>query len=270
MFVGEVVVVNRRASALSSVCSPFPVFAASLCVISGVFALIPAPTWGQIADSGAAPARKATKKPISGPVVVAASKSSAVAPPIKIAAKSPAKSLPPKKSVAVAVSSAPELPCGFAIAPPRVGQVTAKIAEAGTFGAATGSGPLSTEEGAGKLGGVAAEVRNVGVSAVIADADKQELASQTLRPQISAQVISKPDFVLPKTLRTKTVDRKIRVRVHVKADGSHTERLITGSGDADLDAALLENLRQWRWEPARQDDLPAASTLQMTLPIKAN
>jgi len=144
-------------------------------------------------------------------------------------------------------------PSGFVSTPLRVGQVATHIMESGDTEAADSS--LNAQTSSTPL-------------PIVSNSDELSLANSIIRPQIAAQPKYKPEFELPRSLRSQELDTRVTIRVRVEADGSHVETLLTGSGIAELDAYVLLHLKRWRWEPAQQDGKPAASFFRMTLPIK--
>ena len=71
--------------------------------------------------------------------------------------------------------------------------------------------------------------------------------------QQSAKAIVKPGFVMPEALVSKKIAGQVQARVTIKADGSHTVSLSKTCGNSELDEAVLDYLRTWKWEAAKQD-----------------
>lgn len=55
------------------------------------------------------------------------------------------------------------------------------------------------------------------------------------------------------------VTNSVEVTVDIAADGSHVERIVRSSGSADVDARVLEAMKQWKWDPAANEGTPIAS-----------
>lgn len=75
--------------------------------------------------------------------------------------------------------------------------------------------------------------------------------------RFDAAYLKNPPPVYPTLSRRLGEAGKVVVRVHVDASGRATELLIkTSSRFSRLDDAAREAIRQWRFEPARQGDVP--------------
>ncbi len=85
-----------------------------------------------------------------------------------------------------------------------------------------------------------------------------------------AQAKSQPEPELSSDQKRRKFKGRILVQVTVDADGSHTESLIQGSGDNDIDNAVLRALRRWKWEPAYRDGEKVRSTKKFEYTIKVN
>jgi protein TonB len=84
---------------------------------------------------------------------------------------------------------------------------------------------------------------------------------------MSARAIYKPMPEIPESLRHRTVDVVAVARFRVTADGRAQVELTEPTNDPDLNRALLETLRRWRFFPAMQAGKPAASTIDIRIPI---
>jgi protein TonB len=56
------------------------------------------------------------------------------------------------------------------------------------------------------------------------------------------------------------VTNSVDVTVDVAADGSHTERIVRGSGSQDVDARVMDALKRWKWDPAAENGQAIASS----------
>lgn len=84
---------------------------------------------------------------------------------------------------------------------------------------------------------------------------------------MSARAIYQPMPEIPDSLRHRTVDLVAVARFRVTADGSARVELTQPTGDPDLNRALLETLKRWRFFPAMQGGKPILSTIDIRIPI---
>jgi protein TonB len=84
---------------------------------------------------------------------------------------------------------------------------------------------------------------------------------------MSARVIYKPMPEIPEALRHRTMDLVAVARFRVAAGGSAEVELTEPTGDPDLNRALIETLKRWRFFPAMQAGKPVASTIEIRIPI---
>jgi len=78
--------------------------------------------------------------------------------------------------------------------------------------------------------------------------------------RFDAAYLQNPRPIYPALSRRLGEEGKVVVRVHVDAAGLATEVLVkTSSRFTRLDNAALEAIRQWRFVPARQGDVPTAA-----------
>ena len=84
---------------------------------------------------------------------------------------------------------------------------------------------------------------------------------------MSARAIYRPLPAIPESLRNRTVDLVAVARFRVTAAGSAEVELTQPTTDPDLNRALLETLRRWRFFPAIQAGKPVASTVDIRIPI---
>ena len=56
-------------------------------------------------------------------------------------------------------------------------------------------------------------------------------------------------------------------RFQVAEDGSAKVQLVEPTSDPDLNRALLDTLRRWRFFPAMQDGKPVASSVDIRIPV---
>ena len=84
---------------------------------------------------------------------------------------------------------------------------------------------------------------------------------------MSARAIYKPMPEIPEALRHRTVDLVAVARFRVTADGSAQVELTEPTSNPDLNGALLEALKRWRFFPAMQAGKPIVSTIDIRIPI---
>ena len=84
---------------------------------------------------------------------------------------------------------------------------------------------------------------------------------------MGARAIFKPLPELPDALRHRNIEVVAVARFRVDATGSAQVELIEPTSDPDLNRALVESLRRWRFFPAMQDGKPVASNVDIRIPI---
>jgi protein TonB len=85
--------------------------------------------------------------------------------------------------------------------------------------------------------------------------------------RMSARAIYQPMPELPEALRRRTMELVAVARFRVEASGRAQVELIEPTPDPDLNRALLESLRRWRFFPATQAGRPVASTIDIRIPV---
>ncbi|MFM7322454.1 MAG: TonB family protein, partial [Armatimonadota bacterium] len=83
-----------------------------------------------------------------------------------------------------------------------------------------------------------------------------------------ASPIARRDVELSSELKRRRFSARVLIQVNVDADGRHTESLLQGSGDSDVDTAVLRALAGWKWEPAYRDGIKVRSTRKFEYRIK--
>jgi protein TonB len=84
---------------------------------------------------------------------------------------------------------------------------------------------------------------------------------------MGARAIYQPLPEIPEALRHQNIQVVAVARFRVAATGSAQVDLVEPTGDPDLNRALLESLKRWRFFPAMQDGRPVASTIDIRIPI---
>ncbi len=84
---------------------------------------------------------------------------------------------------------------------------------------------------------------------------------------MGARAIYKPLPEIPEALRHQNIEMIAVARFQVAADGNAQVALIEPTSDPDLNRALLDSLKRWRFFPGMQDGKPVASTVEIRIPI---
>ena len=85
--------------------------------------------------------------------------------------------------------------------------------------------------------------------------------------QMGARALYKPLPEIPDALRRRSIDTVALARFRVGADGSAQVELIEPTSDPDLNLALLDSLKRWRFFPAMQNGKPVASSIDIRIPV---
>ena len=85
--------------------------------------------------------------------------------------------------------------------------------------------------------------------------------------QMGARALYKPLPEIPEALRRHTIDVVALARFKVAADGSARVELIEPTSDPELNRALLDSLKRWRFFPAMQNGKPVASSVDIRIPV---
>jgi periplasmic protein TonB len=84
---------------------------------------------------------------------------------------------------------------------------------------------------------------------------------------MGARAILKPMPAIPDVLRRRALDLVAVARFRVAADGSTQVELIEPTPDPELNRALMDALRRWKFFPAISNGKPVASTVDIRIPI---
>jgi protein TonB len=84
---------------------------------------------------------------------------------------------------------------------------------------------------------------------------------------MGARAIYKPLPEIPEPLRQRNIEMVAVARFQVAADGAAQVALIEPTSDPDLNRALLDSLKRWRFFPSMQDGKPVPSTVEIRIPI---
>ena len=84
---------------------------------------------------------------------------------------------------------------------------------------------------------------------------------------MGARALYKPMPEIPDALRRRNLEMVAVARFSVAADGSAQVALIEPTSDPDLNRALLDSLKRWRFFPAMQNGKPVASSIDIRIPV---
>ena len=153
--------------------------------------------------------------------------------------------------------------------PSRGGTVGARAAQAGSVNAAAGGGAKAVDNVSEKTTAVAAKTVERKVVNLDPDLGQSELdLPGKVNNQVAAKPVSRGSFDLTDNLRSMPFKGSVTIRVTVDANGSHTEEVTDGSGNASMDQAALAYMKRWRWEAAKQDGKTVRSVTTVKLPIE--
>jgi protein TonB len=85
--------------------------------------------------------------------------------------------------------------------------------------------------------------------------------------RMGARAIYKPLPEIPEALRHRNIDVVAIARFQVAANGAAQVELVEPTSDPDLNRALLDSLKRWRFFPGMEDGKPVASTVDIRIPI---
>ena len=84
---------------------------------------------------------------------------------------------------------------------------------------------------------------------------------------MGARALYQPLPEIPEGLRHQKIDVVAVARFRVAANGSAEVELIEPTRDPDLNRALLDSLRRWRFFPGMEEGKPVTSTIDIRIPI---
>ena len=86
--------------------------------------------------------------------------------------------------------------------------------------------------------------------------------------RVGARAIFQPLPQLPDDLRRQALDLVAVARFRVEPNGAATVELVQPTSNLELNRALLETLKRWRFFPAMQDGKAVASTIDIRIPVR--
>lgn len=120
-------------------------------------------------------------------------------------------------------------------------------------GVALSAEPIRARGGMGRLAGTAGD-----------DVGSAARRSRNARPTFE------PALSLTDELKQRKLNAEITANIEVDVDGSHSEEILTGSGDDEVDALILKTMKEWKWSPAIVDGSPKKQKFryQFTINVK--
>jgi len=85
--------------------------------------------------------------------------------------------------------------------------------------------------------------------------------------RVGARAIFQPLPQLPDDLRREALDLVAVARFRVEPNGAATVELVQPTSNLELNRALLETLKRWRFFPAMHDGKAVASTIDIRIPV---
>jgi TonB family protein len=169
------------------------------------------------------------------------------------------------------------------------------LATASTRAAGGGSGPVGAGSGSARLGGgsgggnvrATASTNDARITAnpdkVTSDSERKPITVNTTNIAKSqgaggsaatrnedARATFKPDVELSTDLKRRQFKARVLVEVEVSASGDSTTTLIGGSGDSEVDKAVLSTLRRWKWVPGYRDGKEVTTKQKFEYIIRIN
>jgi protein TonB len=77
--------------------------------------------------------------------------------------------------------------------------------------------------------------------------------------------IFNPMPLIPTDMRAHTYNTSVRVEFFVNKDASFTSRLLSSTGYDELDRAVINTLKKWKFSPATMDGQPVHGTLKLRI-----
>jgi periplasmic protein TonB len=84
---------------------------------------------------------------------------------------------------------------------------------------------------------------------------------------MGARAIYQPLPEIPEALRRRNIEMVAIARFRVAENGAARVELLQPTSEPELNRALLDALRRWRFFPAMQEGKPVASTVDIRVPI---
>ncbi|HMB33575.1 MAG TPA: energy transducer TonB [Methylomirabilota bacterium] len=84
---------------------------------------------------------------------------------------------------------------------------------------------------------------------------------------MGARALYQPLPEIPDALRRRHIDTVALARFRVAEDGTAEVELIEPTSDPDLNRALLDSLKRWRFFPATRDGKPVPSSVDIRIPV---
>ena len=111
---------------------------------------------------------------------------------------------------------------------------------------------------------------NLATATIFAIAKSQGAGGSAAISNEDAHATFKPDVELSTDLKRRQFRARILVEVEVTATGESRTTLIGGSGDAEVDKAVLSTLRRWKWVPGYRDGKEVTTKQEFVYIIRVN
>jgi cyclophilin family peptidyl-prolyl cis-trans isomerase len=86
-------------------------------------------------------------------------------------------------------------------------------------------------------------------------------------PSRGPEASNRVTAILPEEIASKQITESIDVEISVQVNGASTVKLKRGTGDKNVDDAVLAALGEWVWVPALKDGTPYATTTKWNVDI---
>ena len=73
---------------------------------------------------------------------------------------------------------------------------------------------------------------------------------------------------IPDSLRDQALTTSVSAQILVASDGSFNVKLLSSSGNSQIDQIVLDALKQWTWQPATANGIPYSTTLNYKVKIE--
>ena len=98
-----------------------------------------------------------------------------------------------------------------------------------------------------------------------ADEENKTDAGPKLSPNHGPLAIFAPQPVIPSYLRNQELNTHVVIDFLVNSQGHATPRLVSSSGNEELDALALETVKTWQFRPAEKDHKPIDSKVRLRI-----
>ena len=86
-------------------------------------------------------------------------------------------------------------------------------------------------------------------------------------PSRGPEASNRVTAILPEEIASKEITESIDVEISVQVNGASTVKLKRGTGDKNVDDAVIAARSEWVWAPALRDGTPYATTTKWNVDI---